>query len=210
MDIHQTEEQQVEAIKKFWDDNGNSIIAGLAIGLAGFVGFNWFKEHKLEQEIATADAYESVIELAGKDNDAFKSKGESFIAENTGSSYSAFTAFALAKDAADNKNWEAAAKHLNAAISNASDNGIKAIATVRLARVQVQLEQFDKALSTLSATLPESFKAQVEEVKGDTYLKQGKPELARNAYQAAIDASGDASNPVLQMKLDDLAESVQL
>jgi len=210
VDIHQTEEQQVEAIKKFWADNGNSIIAGLALGLAGFVGFNWFKEHKLEQEIATADAYESVIELAGKDDGAFTSKGEAFISENAGSSYSTFTALALAKDAADKKDWEATAKHLNAAISNASDNGIKAIATLRLARVQVQLEQFDKALATLSATLPESFKAQVEEVKGDTYLKQGKPELARNAYQAAIDASGEAGNPVLQMKLDDLAESIQL
>ena len=49
MDINQTEEQQVEAIKKFWHDNGNAVIAGLVIGLGGFIGFNLYKDHKLEQ-----------------------------------------------------------------------------------------------------------------------------------------------------------------
>ena len=50
----------------------------------------------------------------------------------------------------------------------------------------------------------------MKKIKGDTYLLQGKKELARNAYQTAIDADGLASSPNLQMKLDDLATAVNI
>ncbi len=49
-----------------------------------------------------------------------------------------------------------------------------------------------------------------EEIKGDIYLQQGKQDLARTAYQAAIAADGLATSPSLQIKLDDLAQVVNL
>lgn len=210
MDIHQTEEQQVEAIKSFWQENGNAIIVGLGIGLAGFVGLNFYKEHKLEQELQTSESYQVMIEDVAKDSAGFAAAGSDFIANNKDSAYASLTAIALAKEAAVAKDWTAVEQHLTTAIETASDNSIKAIATVRLARVQLQLEKYDQALTTLSAELPEAFNASVSEVKGDIYLKQDKRELARNAYQVAIDTAGQGGNPVLQMKLDDLAQAVNL
>ena len=206
MDVYQTEEQQVEAIKGFWKENGNAVIAGLVLGFAGFIGFNYYKDAQLANEIATSDAYQTVMESAGKDEKAFTEKGSKFIAENKESSYASLTALALAKAAATHKDWSQVAKHLTVAIDNATDQGIKAIASVRLARVQIQLEQYSDALATLSVTLPESFKAAIAETKGDVYFKQGKTELARNAYQAALDVEGQENNGALQMKLNDLAQ----
>jgi predicted negative regulator of RcsB-dependent stress response len=81
---------------------------------------------------------------------------------------------------------------------------------LRLARVQVQLEQYSEALATLNTAFPESFTAAIEEIRGDAYLQQGKKDLARNAYQAAIAADGLTTNPNLQIKLDDLAEVTSL
>lgn len=210
MDIHQTEEQQVEAIKSFWQENGNAIIVGLSLGLAGFVGLNYYKEHKLEQELQTSESYQVMIEEVAKDSAGFAAAGSDFIAKNKDSAYASLTAIALAKEAAVAKDWTSVEKHLTTAIETASDNSIKAIATVRLARVQLQLEKYDQALATLSAELPAAFNASVSEVKGDIYLKQDKKELARNAYQVAIDTAGQGGNPVLQMKLDDLAQAVNL
>lgn len=207
---HQTEEQQVEALKAFWNDNGNSIIAGLVIGFAAFIGYGYYKEHKLEQEMNTSQAYQNVVELAGKDDKAYREAGEKFINDNNASSYSALTALALAKDAATHQDWQQAEKFLTTAIDKSTENSIKAIATVRLARVQIQLEKYDEAIATVSKELPASFNADIEEIKGDAFLKQDKQELARNAYQAAIDASKDNANPALQMKLDDLAEQIVL
>ena len=210
MEIYQTEEQQVDAIKQYWKEYGNTLIAGIIIGISGFIGFNLYKDHVLEQEVATSDAYQLVAESAGKEGNAYTQAGEQFIAENATSSYASLTALSLAKEAASHKDWGQVEKYLMTAMEKATDEGIKAIAILRLARVQVQQQQIEKALATLSAATPASFKAAKEEIKGDAFLKQGKKDLARNAYQAAIDAGGQNANPALQMKLDDLAEVINL
>ena len=206
MDVYQTEEQQVEAIKGFWKENGTAVIAGLALGFAGFIGFNYYKDAQLASEVATSDAYQTVMESSGKDIEIFSANATKFITENKESSYAALTALALAKETATYKDWPEVAKHLTIAIDSATNQGVRAIASIRLARVQIQLEQYAEALATLSVTLPESFKSAIEETKGDAYFKQGKADLARDAYQKALNVEGQENNGVLQMKLNDLAQ----
>ena len=204
MENFQTEEQQVEAIKSFWSKNGNAVIAGLIIGFSGFIGFNYYQDNKLASEEAISESY---IALQKKsDDDAYNAEAEEFIKAHSDSSYASLTALALAKEAVTKQDWTAAQAQLNTAIDKAVDDGIKAIASLRLARVQMQTEQFDNALATLNQPFPSSFLASVEVTKGDTYLLQGKNELARVAYQIAIDNKGLDTYPNLQMKLDDLAE----
>jgi len=210
VEVYQTEEQQVEAIKSYWEENGNMIIAGIVLGFAGFIGFNLYKDGVLESEIAVSDSYQTLIENSTADKAAFGDNAKKFISENANTSYASLTALALAKEAAEQEDWQGAQAQLTAALESAPTEGIKGIASLRLARVQIQQEQYEQALATLAKPLPESFKASIEEIKGDTYLLQGKKELARNAYQAAIAADGLASSPSLQMKLDDLATAVNL
>lgn len=210
MEIYQTEEQQVEAIKGYWEENGNMIVAGIILGFAGFIGFNLYKDGKLDDELAVSDSYQVLIESSTKDEAAFSENAKKFMSANADTSYASLTALALAKEAAEKKDWQSAQTQLEAAINSAPSDGIKAIASLRLARVQIQQVQYEQALATLAKPLPDSFTAAIEETKGDTYLLQDKKELARNAYQAAIAADGLASSPNLQMKLDDLAIAVNL
>jgi len=210
VEIYQTEEQQVEAIKTYWQKNGNTIIAGIVLGFAGFIGFNVYQDKQLEQELAVSDSYQALIEQSNKNDQSFTANGEKFISENGDNSYVTLTALALAKESASHKDWTQAKKQLTTAIELAPTAGIKAIASLRLARVQAQLEQYAEALATLNNKLPESFTAAIEEIKGDVYLQQGKNDLARNAYQAAIAADGLATSPSLQVKLDDLAQLTTL
>jgi len=210
VEIYQTEEQQVEAIKGYWEKNGNMIIVGIALGFAGFIGFNFYKDGKLEEELATSDSYQALMEESTKDKAVFTENAAKFISENSATSYAALTALALAKEAVEQKDWQSAQTQLSIAVDKAPSDGIKGIASVRLARVQIQQEQFDQALATLSKPIPESFTAAVEEIKGDIYLLQNKTELALNAYQLAIASDGLATSPNLQMKVDDLAIPVNL
>jgi|TARA_B110000014_G_scaffold244802_1_gene216266 predicted negative regulator of RcsB-dependent stress response len=210
MEIYQTEEQQEEAIKNYLKDNGNTIIAGLVLGLGGFVGFNYYQDNKLGQELALADSYQILVESSADDSNAFIEQGQAFVADNNKSSYASLTALALAKESAKYEDWSQVEKELLTAIENAPNEGIKAIATLRLARVQVQQEAYTEALTTLEQPIATSFVDQVEEIKGDAYLLQGKKDQARAAYQKAIAANGLDANPSLQMKLDDLAQAVVL
>jgi predicted negative regulator of RcsB-dependent stress response len=210
VEIYQTEEQQEEAIKNYLKDNGNTIIAGLVLGLGGFVGFNYYQDNKLGQELALADSYQILVESSADDSNAFIEQGQAFVADNNKSSYASLTALALAKESAKYEDWSQVEKELLTAIENAPNEGIKAIATLRLARVQVQQEAYTEALTTLEHPIASSFVDQVEEIKGDAYLLQGKKDQARAAYQKAIAANGLDANPSLQMKLDDLAQAVVL
>jgi len=210
VDIYQTEEQQVEAIKGYWQENGNMIIAGIVLGFVGFIGFNYYKDNKLADEMAVSNRYLTLIENSASDKQAFSENAAKFLSENSTTSYASLTALALAKEAASTQNWAEAQSQLMAAIASAPTDGIKGIASLRLARVQIQLTQYEQAFATLAKPLPESFIGAVEEIKGDTYLLQGKKELARNSYQVAIAAGGLAGSPSLQMKLDDLATAVNL
>ncbi|PCI61858.1 MAG: hypothetical protein COB35_05350 [Gammaproteobacteria bacterium] len=205
MEIYQTEEQQVEAIKSFWSENGNSIIAGLVIGFAGFIGFNYYQDHQLAKQQQVADSYMTLVEDAGKNPTQFMQKAESFINKNGGSSYASLTALTLAKTAIDKKEFTQATKSLQTAIDKAPNDAIKSLATLRLAHLQIQLKAFDKALATLAKPMPKAFIASVAEAKGDVYVLQGKNDLARNAYQTAIDNDGLKTSPNLQLKIDDLA-----
>jgi len=210
VEVYQTEEQQVEAIKGYWQENGNTIIAGIVLAFAGFIGFNFYKDNKLTNELAVSDSYQTLIESSVNDKANFPEQAAIFINKNANTSYASLTGLALAKEAAAAKDWETAQTQLNAAIDSAPTDAIKGIASLRLARVQIQLAQYTEALATLAKPLPESFTANIEEIKGDTYLLQNKKELARNAYQAAITANGLANSPGLQMKLDDLSTLVNL
>ncbi|SES67295.1 YfgM family protein [Thalassotalea agarivorans] len=204
METYQTEEQQVEAIKKLWKEYGNVLIAGIVIGLGGFVGFNFYKDSKLAEQYATSDAF---LQLVEQEEGVDQAQTEAFVAEHGDSSYASLSALAAAKKAVEAEDWALAKTNLETAVAKAQSEGIKAIATVRLARVEIQLEQYDQALATLGAQFPESFVSIVEETKGDAYIKQGNTEQARVAYQAALDASEQGMNAALQMKLDDLAQA---
>jgi predicted negative regulator of RcsB-dependent stress response len=82
---------------------------------------------------------------------------------------------------------------------------LKVLASLRLSRVQIEMNQLDAALSTLSNVTNDAFSAEVSELKGDVYQKQGKFDDARLAYSNALEKN--ANNPLLQMKLDNLSVS---
>ena len=72
-------------------------------------------------------------------------------------------------------------------------------------RVQTEQANYQAALDTLNATLPKSFMAQQQELKGDVLLKSGDEVKAKAAYQAALAAAEEGKNPLLQVKLNELA-----
>ncbi|WP_462157324.1 YfgM family protein [Pseudoalteromonas sp. GB56] len=205
MEIYSTEEQQEEAIKGFFKEHGVSIALGILIGLGGLYGWKAYNQHQITTAEQASDAFNKVVESSADENADVLAQSEAFIASHEGSSYAVLAAFVAAKEAVDADKLDVAATKLAWAQTNASTNELKAIATTRLARVQLAQQNFDAAMATLNAQLPASYEAAVAELKGDIYLAKGDKDQARTAYQSAADKGGLESNPLLQVKLDDLA-----
>ena len=200
MEIYSTEEQQAEAIKRFFRENGVSLTLGIVIGLGGLYGWKYYNQSKITSAEAASNAYNELVE-----GGEVLTKSDSFIAENGDSNYAALAAFVAAKEAVEKGEFETAVTKLTWLQDNVQNPELKVTAILRLARVQAQLKQYDAALKTLSQTTPEAFKAQVAEVKGDVYLAKGDKDNARSEYEAALAESKEGNNSLLQIKLDNLA-----
>ena len=68
MDVYNTEEEQVEAIKKWWNENGKSIIAGIIIGVIAIFGWRSYENHTAMQAKAASILYEQLL-VASRKND---------------------------------------------------------------------------------------------------------------------------------------------
>ena len=201
MERFETEEQQVEAIKRFWKEHGTAIIVGAALGLGGLWGWRYYTETQVANKEAASIAYQEAVEAF--DSEGGADKVDAFIEANKDSGYASIASLLAAKKAVDSGDLDAAASHLNRVVTFAESEEMKAVASLRLSRVQIEMNQLDAALSTLGNVTKDAFSAEVSELKGDVFVKQSKFDDARLAYSSALEKN--ANNPLLQMKLDNLS-----
>ena len=199
MERFETEEQQVEAIKRFWKENGIAIVVGALLGLGGLYGWRYYNDSQISAKEQASKSYEAVVEQLSGANTA---EAEKFVAESD-SGYSTLTALQLAKASIDSNDLEGAVKHLSNVADSAKQEAIKSVANIRLARVQAELKQYDTALATLDKVTQKAFNAQIQEIKGDILLALGNFDGARAAYTESL--SANENNQLIKMKLDNLA-----
>ncbi len=195
------EDQQVEQIKQFLREYGIWIGAGVVIGLGSLFGWRAYQGAQVEAAQSRTAVYQ---QLATQVQDGDVDGAEQMLAE-LGGSHAVVARLQVAQQAIQAGDLERAVSLLQQAQQDSDEPVLRAVATTRLARVYLALGQHDQALQALNQRLPESFKAQVEEVRGDVYLAQGNAAQARQAYQAAVDLGGAQTSPALQMKFENLA-----
>lgn len=216
MDPYQSDDEQIEQLKKWWQENGKSLVAVVAITLAGIVGFNLWKNHKEETLNAASLKYQEIVKAAntpGGDSD-LKAKNiihltDTMKTEFSGSTYSQYAALLAAKVAVDGGDLNAAQEQLKWIVSQESEPTTHELAILRLAKVQFAQDKSDDALKLLDSITPEVYPAGFAELKGDIYLSQNDKTQARQYYTKAIELQqqpGKQVNRLLQMKADNLAE----
>lgn len=203
MDVYNTEEQQVEAIKGWWRRNGTAVSVGVILGLAALLGWRYYEGHQHNQRVEASDSYTQVMQGLVKPTTETIAQAQSFIDNNTDSQYSVLAALQLAKIEVEKNNLDAAVTQLQWATQHTSDDTLLPLAQTRLARIFAQQGQFDKALSELQNVKAQGWQEQVDELRGDVLMAKGDQSGAREAYLAAQKLGG---SPTLQLKLDNLAQ----
>jgi predicted negative regulator of RcsB-dependent stress response len=207
VEIHATEEQQVEAIKKWWKDNRWSVFIGIAIGVAVLVGGRaWIQRQHNYLETAS-NAYQIMLNLleAGKSKEA-EDRGTEILGKYSDTSYASLAALVMAKIKTEDGDLPAASSQLRWVLSNAKQDVVKQEARLRLGRILLTQNKTKEALDLLNVSNTGVYTSEYEELKGDIYVKEKKPALARTAYSRALTESAPTSpgRKMLQMKLDDL------
>ena len=201
-----TEDQQLEELKKWWKENGSSIITGIVLGLAILFGARaWFAWQERTAQQASA-IYSIMLNdmQAGNVQSATDNAGV-LIADFSSTPYATLAAMLLAKYRTEDNDLDAARAQLQWAVDHAPSDNLLNTARIRLARVLVSQQAYPAALDLLKAAETDTGQGGViSELRGDIYTLRGESQQAVDAYQEAL-LLMKPENPgrqLVQLKLD--------
>lgn len=219
MSEYLTEEEQLEALKRWWKDNGKSTVTAVVLAVVGYFGFEFWQDQVRAGEEAASNKYQSLLEsvvVAPGTNlsDTARTTAASLAAElkqdSSNGFYGQSAALFMAKLAIEANQLDKAEAELQWVLDQNPEQALALVSRLRLARVQAAASKFDTALATLTAVDAGSFIGEYAEVRGDILLAQGNVDEARAAYQLAVQSQtiDMPKNENLQIKLDDLAPAI--
>lgn len=205
MSTYETDEEKVEAIKKWWKENGFSIIAGVAIGLGAIFGYRAWVNYTDSVGQQASAAFEQLLASAGGDDAASVIKQSELLAEEFSSTaYASLAKLVAARVELESGNRVGARAALEQVITGSPEPAISRVAALRLARILIA----DGDLAAASALVAKyddapSFAGAFAAVRGDIATAEGRTAEARAAYEQAI-AAGVQNADRLRLKLDNL------
>ena len=214
MEIYQTEQEQIEAIKKFLNKYGNNLLLGLVIFFVMFIGYHYWLNRQHASAEQASEAYNALRELvsnngnlSAEDKPTFDKIYAGLMENHADSLYASYASLLRAKLDVENKALDKAAQTLQWVIDAKATPEIVALAQLRLANVYFAQGDDDKALKMLD-TKPGPFGEAYEELRGDIYVEQNKKDLALEAYKKAKsirDENSAASTQILDIKINSLS-----
>ena len=199
------ENDQVEALKSFFAENGKALAVGVILGIGALVGWRYWNSHRVDTARDASMAYENAVSSLSSGKPEALAAAEKFAAgaKNT---YGSFASLELAQVFVDKNDLAQAEKQLQQGLAAASDDNLKSVINLRLARVQLQMKQPDAALKTLEGVKGEGWTAIVADLRGEILLSKGDKQGARAAWEAG--AKSDASpalSEMMRMKINNLS-----
>ncbi len=203
----ETEEQQLEEIKKWWKEYGRTVLLGVVLGLSGIGGWSLWRSHTNTQAETASALYQRLLGTAASANtESAIAQSDALIAQFPDSNYASLGALVGAQGAYKHQDRQTAKRLLEWASGHSAVLEVQVIATLRLARILTDEGQHEDALQQLDAVSNESFSNLRNELRGDVLRAQGDHPGARSAYQEVL-KSDDITQTLrtsVQAKLDDL------
>lgn len=209
MEEFESEDQQIEAIKKWWKENGVSLLLGLGIGVGALLGWREYLAYQTDHSAAASDLYQAVQTQVAQNrlDDAHINKADIIRNEYSDTPYAALASMAQAKYEFEHGDIDSALMHLRWASENSTEPDVQHVAKLRLARILIARKKYGEAETILLESYPAAFTAGYEELKGDLHVAKGEIAQARVAYDKAINATDGNASRWLRLKRQDLGSS---
>lgn len=181
---YETDEQRAEVLIDWLKRNVGYLLFLVVLVVGSIAGVEFYKSHKVSQANESFDSYEAFL-TKFDDAPIDAAMSEKLVADNEGI-YQVFSAMLLAKEAHGAGEFKAAENLLNSAITNADDEGLKALLQYRLAIVQFDQGNNDAALESLKQIQAVEFLGLRKVLEGDIYLSMGREQDAKISYEEAL------------------------
>ena len=220
MALDAAEEENIEAIKKWWHENWKQLALLVVIVFPSYVGWQLWQNSQATEAETASDLYEEVLLLAISEPGVPVTEQESLRildlfellkTDYPSSVYALYGALFAAQQSVNANDLGAAEESLQWMLDNRQDSlfsrtdeGLILTANLRLGRVILAKGESERALNLVNSIDPKTFEAGFAELRGDIYATMGRIVDARDAYIAAQEAGSNTEG--LRMKLDDLSD----
>jgi predicted negative regulator of RcsB-dependent stress response len=207
---NETEEQQIDALKEWWKQNGSAAVIGVVLGVGSLVGWKGWGAYQEQQYMMASDRYDVMQQsIVAQDIDAVMLQAKQLKQDFSATPYAALAGLMLAKVHAENVEYDKTIENLQWVIDNAKQDTIQSIAKLRLIRIYIVQNQLDQAQALLNHDYPLAYASLKEELRGDWHVSRGEFEEARAAYDSAIATAEESEISYLQMKRDNAMATQQ-
>ncbi len=198
------EQEQIDQIKHFWQRWGNLItwlLIGVLAAYSGWNGWKWWERRNASQAAVLYDAVDQAVRQADMAlldrslNDIQSRYASAAITQHA----SLLAARVYETQGASDKAQAA----LRAVMAQSPDEGLAALAALRLAALQMQTRDWAAAKASLERKVPATLQALFDEALGDWAALQGQKDQAQAAYLKAwkAHAAGSDGRRWLEIKL---------
>lgn len=203
-----TEQEQIELLKNWIKQYSLVILTGVVIAIAAITGWRYWQRHQTNILYHASSVYDEMLTSRAQNDAAATTEQAQKLANHySRTPYAELAALMLTRSYIIKKDFAGAEKNLHSVIDHGDISAVRQIARLRLARLFIDEQKADQAISVLTKVEDKSFAGLIDEVRGDAYLAQKNIPLARQAYKQALAELPNAEviRPLLQMKYDNLA-----
>ena len=180
---HMQDEADLEALKRWWDENGEGIVAAVVVAVLGTVGWQQYQSFTASKAEAASDLYASMLSIQLEEDgpEQLAALAAQLKENHSGSTYARFGAMLEAKvavEAGDLAGSESALRWALAAGDTRSDIG--QLIQLRLARVIAAQGQETEALAILSQG-SDAYPVAYAQAEGDIHLAAGRTAVSLSA-----------------------------
>ena len=204
MSTYQTDDEQVEAIKKWWKENGRSVVGGIVLGFLVIGGWQGWQSYQRNQGEAASIVFDSMRQsVASADFDRALEAGTRLIGDYSGTAYASFAGLEMAKLAYQRGEKSVARNHLQRVVDAAPDKALRELARLRLGQLLLDMKELDALDSLLGTATLSAFAGEFAVLRGDLLVARGDVDGARRAYEEAL-GKGVDDETLVRMKLVDV------
>lgn len=206
------EQEQVAQLKHFWAKHGNRITTLALIVAVAFAGWNgwqyWQRKVALEATVMM-DELEVAADAGNLD------KTQRVFEDLRSKASRSIQAQHAALRVAEMQNAAGKSTEVKSTLvwvtENAKDEGLRALARLRLSALELEANAPESAIQWLASDIPEAFAGLAADRRGDAQLILGKRQDAIDSYRKAWEAlSGDADyRRIVEAKLNTLGINPQ-
>lgn len=216
---HLSDEEQLEAIKRWWKKNGTALLLALVVGAGGWFGWNYWQDNRAQKAENASVVYMAMLDALDKWETEDSDDAASTIAAHAetlkelgeGTFYGVYGALTIARLAVVDGDLETAAAELRWARDHTGGSeALDALVKLRLAAVEYSRANTEQALVLLEEPYPDAYTALYQELRGDILAARGDNELALEAYRTALenlDETGARARAMLELKMNQLASA---